>query len=153
MRSDERRAPCRPIVTALAVAALFGVLCVGGAEGAALKDLVPDYMDGDLETAIIPAPQEAKLKDTAFAAGTVAVMKPAGYKAPDTLVEELGKLLGADAVSVEAAADPAKAAADTVILVGKLNALDAWKKLKNMNPDYPNLDQLISTTKEKARNR
>ena len=50
-----------------------------------IGQIVPDYMEGDLETAIVPTPQEARLGSTAFPAGKVALVKPEGYDAPDTL--------------------------------------------------------------------
>ena len=98
-------------------------LCLLLAAGSALaatrplKAIVPDYMEGDLETAITPTPQKAELKDTAFPAGKVVVVKPARYDAPDTLVKELAALLGAE--SVVAASEPGKAPdAATVLIVG-----------------------------------
>ncbi|MBM4034728.1 MAG: hypothetical protein FJ291_23535 [Planctomycetes bacterium] len=72
--------------------------------------IVPDYMEGDLETAIVPTPQEARLGNTAFPAGKVALVKPEEYRAPDTLALELGRLLGAQLATAEDAA--------TVVFVG-----------------------------------
>ena len=63
-----------------------------------LKAIVSEYMEGDLETAIVPTPQKAELKDRAFVTGKVVVVKPERYDAPDTLTRELKALLGADNV-------------------------------------------------------
>ena len=35
-----------------------------------VDQIVPDYMEGDLETAIVPTPQEARLSSTAFVSST-----------------------------------------------------------------------------------
>ncbi|HUT33544.1 MAG TPA: beta-N-acetylglucosaminidase domain-containing protein [Planctomycetota bacterium] len=66
-----------------------------------LAQVVPDYMEADLETAIIPTPQEARLGDAVFPLGKVALVKPKGYRAPDTLAAELSKLAGAELVRAE----------------------------------------------------
>jgi len=80
----------------------------------ALRDVVPDYMVGDLETAIIPTPQKALLHDTVFPAGKVAVALPERYDAPDTVVRELRNLVGADLVSLDQA--------DTLVVIGRAGA-------------------------------
>lgn len=85
-----------------------------------LADLVPDYMQADLETAIIPTPQWAELQDTAFAAGKVLVVRPDGHVGPDTLVAELAGILGAGSVAATTASTFAggKADAATCVFVG-----------------------------------
>ena len=76
-----------------------------------LREVVPEYMRGNLETAIVPTPQHAELKATVFAAGKVAAVFPKSYDAPDTLARELSRLLGAELVSPDDAS--------TVIYVGE----------------------------------
>jgi len=87
-----------------------------------LTQVVPDYMDGDLETAITPTPQEARLADTVFPLGKVALVKPEGYRAPDTLAAELSKLADAELVKTEDAT--------TVVTIGAA----AGKDLSGLPP-------------------
>jgi len=75
-----------------------------------LSDLVPDYMEGDLETAITPTPQEAELKTTAFPAGKVAILWPAGYLPPPPVLEAVAAILGPTTGDLKGA--------DTLVLVG-----------------------------------
>ena len=87
----------------LAVALLPLAAVPGSAFGTAvveLDSLVPNYMDGDLETAITPTPQQAELGAKAFVAGKVVVVRPDTYRAPDTLFEELKRLFGEELTTV-----------------------------------------------------
>jgi len=101
-----------------------------------LKDVVADYMEGDLETAIIPTPQKAALADTVFPTGKVAISLPESHKAPDTVARELRNLVGADLVPLDQA--------DTVVAVGhdptagdrlKVTGLAAEMKLAERGED------------------
>jgi len=90
-----------------------------------LKEVVPDYMEGDLETAIIPTPHEAHLKDTAFPAGKVVVVMPDPPRCShpnDTLVRETRALFGGENVvcadTSTFTADKRHVAAETVVFVG-----------------------------------
>lgn len=102
----------RAILVALALAAG----AAPAAETRPLKEVVGEYMAGDLETAIIPTPQKADMGGRVFPAGKVLLVKPDGYDAPDTLAAELADLVGKDNVAVTTAGKPLRA--DTVVRVG-----------------------------------
>jgi hypothetical protein len=91
-----------------------------------LSEIVPEYMPGDLETAIIPTPQQAELGDRAFAAGEVLVLLPARYNAPETLVVQLKAILGEGHVTV-ATALPTDGAFETVVHVGRNSKSMQWR--------------------------
>lgn len=103
----------------LAIALVSGGSARAG-ETRPLSKVVAEYMTGDLETAIIPTPQKAQLKDTVFAAGKVLLVKPDRYGAPDTLDKELTRLLGKDNVTATTVSSFLRAArsAGTIVLVG-----------------------------------
>ncbi|MGB2820632.1 MAG: beta-N-acetylglucosaminidase domain-containing protein, partial [Phycisphaerae bacterium] len=93
------------------------------AETRPLRDIVPDYMEGDLETAVIPTPRKADLKDSAFPARKAVVVVPDGYPPSGGLLTEIPALLDPNNVSVAKASSFAVAAggqADrlTVVFVG-----------------------------------
>jgi len=108
------RASVFGVVAAIAAASFAGTR--------ALRDVVPDYMAGDLETAIIPTPQKAILHHTVFPAGKVAVALPEKYDAPDTVVRELRNLVGADLVPRDQA--------DTVVAIGPSLPVGGLNKAK-----------------------
>ena len=91
-----------PSVPTFRAILLVMALVAGGSARAGetrqLSKVVTEYMTGDLETAIIPTPQKAQLKDTVFAAGKVLLVKPDRYGPPHTLDKELTGLLGKDNV-------------------------------------------------------
>jgi len=109
------------------------------AAAVSLTDLVPDYMDGDLETAVTPTPQRARLGETAFAAGNVVVVKPDAYKAPNTLFEEIERLFGEQLAAVTDAKDFSPQGADTVVFVGRLPKLRGWQTIVRRHQ----LDELL----------
>jgi len=93
-----------------------------------LGEIVPDYMEGDLETAIVPRPQVAALGDSAFPVDKVTVVVPDVYKAPDTLVTEIRLLLGPQRVTVVKASeyDDLHLSEGTAVFVGLLRGLADW---------------------------
>ncbi|MDP7286775.1 MAG: glycoside hydrolase family 20 zincin-like fold domain-containing protein [Phycisphaerae bacterium] len=106
----------------LAMALVASVSCDSARAGETrqLGKVVAEYMTGDLETAIIPTPQKAQLKDTVFAAGKVLLVKPDRYGPPDTLDKELTGLLGKDNVTAITVSSFLRTApsAGTIVLVG-----------------------------------
>jgi len=107
-----------------------------------LSKVVPEYMPGDLETAITPTPQRAELADAVFRAGKVLVVQPDKYDAPPTLLAELRARLGEEAVQASTAGTFSPAQADTVIFVGKHRGLGAWDRLVKSENLQPLLDQV-----------
>jgi hypothetical protein len=120
-------------------AILLSLAALSSSATVPLSSIVPDYMPGDLETAITPTPQKAELGDNAFAVGKVLVVLPDRYNAPDTLVVELKKLLGDDAVTVTTASQSKKLSADTEILVGRDPAMEDWVDAVHNGADDPML--------------
>jgi len=106
-----------------------------------LADVVPDYMEDELETAVIPTPQRAEWEPTAFAVGKVVVVKPDRYHAPDTLFEELKSLLAEGSVTVVSVSGFAATEADTIVFVGRLPDQDAWNSLVASRRWQPWLDE------------
>ena len=92
-----------------------------------LAAIVPDYMPGDLETAITPTPQQADLLDTAFLVKTIGVILPAGQDYPGTLVRELEKRVPEGTVTVIDPAAGEPVAADTRIFIGRQADSAAWQ--------------------------
>lgn len=114
------------------LAAACAVVFLCGLPGTAimatpLAQFVPDYMEGNLETAIIPTPQQAELKETAFGAGKLFVVRPDRYHAPDTVFGELKRLFGDDSIDVVAAADFSPGRAGTVVFVGRMPQVPNWQ--------------------------
>ena len=101
----------------------------GGPTTRELAEVVPEYMDGALETAIIPTPQRASMRSTVFPVQKVQVVIPDEYAAPDTILAEIRALFGEDNVKVITGSERQKqmfAAVDTMILVGKLPQVTDW---------------------------
>jgi len=97
------------------LAALLAAVAQAGTR--ALKEVVPDYMEGDLETAIIPTPQKASLAGTVFPVGRVVLSRPDKWgDAPDTVVRELDNLLGTGFWP--------SGTADTLVDIGRLGPSD-----------------------------
>lgn len=113
---------------------------------APLTQLVPDYMEGDLETAIIPTPQQAELKETAFSADNVLVVRPDRYDAPETLFEELKRLFSEDSIDVVTASEYSPGRARTVILVGRMSKDRSWRSLV----EKLDLQQLLADSAKKG---
>jgi len=78
------------VAAALSAVLLGSALTAPGGE-VTLKDIVPDYMEGDLETAILPTPQKAELEDTCLLLeGEVAVAAPAPLALACAKIKEFG---------------------------------------------------------------
>ena len=86
-----------------------------------LKTLVPEYMEGDLETAITPAPQILELSDKAFAVPSARLVLPKDYAGQPSLQKEFGLLFG----------DTAKTEGDTacVVFAGLKHDDANWKRI------------------------
>jgi len=106
-----------------------------------LDRIVPEYMEGDLETAVLPTPQQAELEGTAFATGKVLVVRPDRYRAPETLFSELGAMLGHEPPAVVDASEFTRPAADTIVFVGRLAKLPAWAELVEKQRLQPLLEE------------
>ena len=88
-----------------------------------LTDIVPEYMPGDLETAVLPTPQRAALGQTAFWAGRVAIVHAADTNVPAAIIKLAPGVLGDPNVAVVSAAQYAAGAlrtsgVNTVVFVG-----------------------------------
>lgn len=123
----------------LALFAAFLLLIPASADTMRLDSIVPDYMPDDLETAIIPTPQRADLKSTAFTAGKILFVRPEDYEKSSALFYEARRLLGTELVSVVSVPDfaPMHAEADTIVFVGGASthpSLDPLEQAAGLEP-------------------
>lgn len=78
-----------PMSALVLIAGLLAAGAAARADEVPLKTVVPEYLDGDLETAIIPTPKQAELRDVAVELKAVPVcVAPAALVAAAQVLDE-----------------------------------------------------------------